>query len=99
MLEGLSGKNSDKEGTAREGRQRSGIFILACDHGTMYHGTMTVTPLILLTKLFCNTLKSPLEDTFDRKNIRERMGCIIYLFRKYCGLRISNPAIHHVISV
>ena len=27
MLEGLSGKNSDKEGTTREGRQHSGVFI------------------------------------------------------------------------
>ena len=27
MLEGLSGKNTDKEGKAVEGRQRSGVFI------------------------------------------------------------------------
>ncbi len=31
MLEGLSGKNTDKEGTTREGRQRSGVFISIID--------------------------------------------------------------------
>ena len=27
VLDGLWGKNTDKEGTMREGRQRSGVFI------------------------------------------------------------------------
>ena len=27
MLEGVSGKNTDKEGMVQEGRQRSGVFM------------------------------------------------------------------------
>ncbi len=33
VFEGLSGENTDKEGTTREGRQRSGIFMCTCNVG------------------------------------------------------------------
>ena len=42
IMKGLSGNNTDKEGTTREERQHSGIFILYGIQKTYIYGQMTM---------------------------------------------------------